>query len=118
MHYMTPTYRDVPRGPKLPQVLPHEAGNIKASWRERAACRDDADGLFLDEYDPQKVAGARKICAECPVADWCLADALSDRESMGVRAGFVFIMGGLYEKSLGMLKLLYGVKGRPVPSIH
>jgi WhiB family redox-sensing transcriptional regulator len=68
------------------------------SWRDVAACR----GVDLDVFFPPAIdhgtgtwesngwtAGpAKAICASCPVADICLADAFATGSVFGVRGGF------------------------------
>jgi WhiB family transcriptional regulator, redox-sensing transcriptional regulator len=59
-----------------------------ARWRDRAACA--AAGVDPEWFFPepgQRATRARRICARCPVASACLADALATREEHGIRAG-------------------------------
>lgn len=58
-------------------------------WHERAACRDvDPDVFVIPKGRPgKKISEAKQICAECPVKSWCLADALANPNTCGVRAG-------------------------------
>lgn len=56
-------------------------------WRTRAACR----GRFgdLDFIDPpaEQVDECRALCAGCPVAEQCLAEALNTGEAWGIWGG-------------------------------
>jgi WhiB family redox-sensing transcriptional regulator len=58
-------------------------------WHERAACRGKDPELFvIPKGKPsKKINEAKQICATCPVKSWCLADALVDPNTRGVRAG-------------------------------
>lgn len=61
---------------------------MKAWWLE-AACRGMDPNVFFTE-SKTKVAKAKAICAECPVREDCLADALEMPEHLqeyGIRAG-------------------------------
>ena len=51
-----------------------------ATWRSQAACLDmpDAEDVFFPASDvPSAYDRARAVCAGCPVAALCLADALA-----------------------------------------
>lgn len=56
-------------------------------WRTRAACR----GRFgdLDFIDPpaEQIDECRALCAGCPVAEQCLAEALAAGEAWGIWGG-------------------------------
>ena len=57
-----------------------------ARWRERAACR----GANLDLFFPgrgEPAEPARQVCAECPVRQWCLEFAISNRIAYGIWGG-------------------------------
>ena len=62
------------------------------SWRQLAACRGTDLAVWFHN-GPDNVAAARDICAHCPVARPCLADALDAEHGLpaskrfGVRAG-------------------------------
>lgn len=45
----------------------------RADWRDRAACRDQAQEMVPD--DAQGILLAKKICAQCPVVSSCFAAA-------------------------------------------
>jgi len=87
-------------------------------WMKRAACLGRGD-IFTNEHSHTAVTKARKVCrTECPVADWCLADALADKGAQGIRAGFHFTMGGLPKKSRDMIMKMYRRTTRAIPSVH
>lgn len=72
-------------------------------WRDLAACADLPPGvMFPPEIPKGTPAGERKallkerrrvelaakeVCADCPVMEECLADAMEEREWDGVRGG-------------------------------
>jgi WhiB family transcriptional regulator, redox-sensing transcriptional regulator len=56
------------------------------SWRLRAACRDADPALFFPERN-QSAKPAKRICAECPVREQCLAFAVASGERFGVFGG-------------------------------
>lgn len=67
-----------------------------ANWKVRARCRGmDTDTLFFPVSekpdhrggDRPAVAKAKAVCAACPVAAWCLLEALNNRDVYGVRGG-------------------------------
>lgn len=68
-----------------------DTGSVNGDWRERAACRDADPELFFHEGDSIFALGyqarAKQICAGCPVADRCLAEALRLGEPFGVWGG-------------------------------
>jgi WhiB family transcriptional regulator, redox-sensing transcriptional regulator len=58
-------------------------------WREDAACLragDDVD-FFPDPEDIAGIAGAKAVCAGCPVAAECLTWAIETNQSEGVWGG-------------------------------
>jgi WhiB family redox-sensing transcriptional regulator len=60
------------------------------SWRERAACRGLSPALFYPAPGPAgraDLAAARAVCASCPVAAACLADAIRTAERLGIWGG-------------------------------
>lgn len=60
------------------------------SWAERAACLGRVHDMFPAKHkDITYIAGARKICAACPVRDECLEYALTipATDNHGVWAG-------------------------------
>lgn len=70
-----------------PARVPEEPPTVE-TWRDHARCR----GIAVDVFYPARgdMAGlrsAKALCAECPVADYCLADALTDDQHYGVRGG-------------------------------
>lgn len=54
-------------------------------------CQDHPE-LFFAEH-PQVLAKAQALCAECPVAELCLAGALERREPYGVWGGQILVNG-------------------------
>lgn len=55
-------------------------------WRDEALCaQTDPDLFVIDKGDSS--AQARKVCAECPVADFCLQWALDNNEQYGIYGG-------------------------------
>lgn len=58
------------------------------TWRQHAACRGMSPGIFHPLTNHGKDARkARSTCADCPVTDDCLTEALADPEALGIRAG-------------------------------
>lgn len=57
-------------------------------WHARAACRWERTNLFFVTAG-SAISTAKHVCAACPVADRCLADALATPESadFGTRGG-------------------------------
>lgn len=55
-------------------------------WRTQAACRGRLDLDFIDPSDEQ-AAQCRALCAECPVWELCLANALTTGEAWGIWGG-------------------------------
>ncbi|SDD86318.1 WhiB family transcriptional regulator [Actinokineospora iranica] len=54
-------------------------------WHARAACRGRID---LDFVEPgEQLAECLALCAACPVAEQCLAEALDAGEAWGIRGG-------------------------------
>ena len=58
-------------------------------WRGRAECRDDPtpDRWFVPPGDRYGIAAAKAVCARCPVAAECLAEAMTDPHTVGVWGG-------------------------------
>lgn len=54
-------------------------------WRRRAACLDHDPDLFLAD-DPTSITVAKAVCADCPVIDACLEDAIVCSDYHTVRA--------------------------------
>ena len=55
------------------------------NWVQQAACKGKT-GRFFSNH-PGDVAGARKVCADCPVRSECFDFAMSDLNLHGVWAG-------------------------------
>lgn len=74
-------------------VLPRGAQAL-TTWRDLATCRDHPLGWWFPErpvtaqiiIDTQR---AKAICAECPVAIECVADAMVNTEQFGIWGGLV-----------------------------
>jgi WhiB family redox-sensing transcriptional regulator len=65
------------------------------NWEHQAACRDGSGALthlFFSE-ELQDIARAKRICAECPVIEPCLAGALERHEPWGVWGGQLILNG-------------------------
>ena len=66
-----------------------------AAWRAKGRCNDGnatLTWLFFSE-DIMDIARAKAICSKCPVAEQCLAEALTDREPWGVWGGQLLMNG-------------------------
>lgn len=55
------------------------------TWRSRAECRETPEHFFPD--DDFAVREAKKMCAQCPVRNACLEEALRFREPYGIWGG-------------------------------
>lgn len=66
-------------------------GHSGDEWRERAACRDEDPELFFPISEvglgAKQVNRAKAVCARCPVASECLADALDHGLDFGIFGG-------------------------------
>ncbi|ORA38088.1 WhiB family transcriptional regulator [Mycobacterium aquaticum] len=72
------------------------------TWRARAGCRDEDPELFFpNEADDATRARAKAICATCPVAFQCLADANARRERHGIWGGFERTDKGRAQRPVG-----------------
>lgn len=61
---------------------------MTSSWRDDAACRDmDLDLWFPATGESHKAAEAKAICATCPVAVDCLAEAKAAHIRCGIWGG-------------------------------
>lgn len=58
------------------------------NWRERAACRDK-DPEPVSETGPAllQITEAKAVCADCPVQQECLSDAIEAGLDFGVFGG-------------------------------
>lgn len=58
-------------------------------WRDLAYCRDDPmpDLWHVSPNDRDGIKAAKAMCAKCPVASDCLAEALADADLTGVWGG-------------------------------
>ncbi|MGD0984432.1 MAG: WhiB family transcriptional regulator [Acidimicrobiales bacterium] len=59
---------------------------MKASWRQRAACRGVDPDIFYPVSD-EDAEEAKAVCASCTVRQACLEYALAAREREGVWGG-------------------------------
>jgi WhiB family redox-sensing transcriptional regulator len=59
---------------------------MDTEWMARGNCRDEPASTFFPS-DGAGVDAARRICAECPVAEACLEYALRNRIDHGVWGG-------------------------------
>lgn len=65
------------------------------SWWADARCNDpdgSLSGLFFSD-ELHDIAAAKRLCAECPALEDCLAGALARREPWGVWGGQLFRNG-------------------------
>jgi WhiB family redox-sensing transcriptional regulator len=80
---------------------PSSARPGRASWRERAACRETGLDLFFPIGSAGPAADetrrARQVCASCPVRQECLDYALASGQQYG-------IWGGLGEQERRLLR--------------
>lgn len=65
--------------------------NTAKNWLSRAACFGMPVAIFFPEqHDTEKVRKAKAICAQCPVSDDCLEEALAtpqEDDLFGIYAG-------------------------------
>jgi WhiB family transcriptional regulator, redox-sensing transcriptional regulator len=59
---------------------------MKASWRQRAACRGVDPDIFYPVSD-EDAEEAKAVCASCTVRQACLEYSLAAREREGVWGG-------------------------------
>ena len=81
------------KGPEMLASLANE--EFSPAWWDEAACRDGEGGLatvFFSE-ELQDIARAKRICADCPVIEPCLAGALERHEPWGVWGGQLILNG-------------------------
>jgi WhiB family redox-sensing transcriptional regulator len=65
----------------------YEPGDANA-WRGRVACTSAAPEVFYPEKeDSEQGDEAKALCAECPIQEDCLEDALVKREKFGIWGG-------------------------------
>lgn len=60
------------------------------TWRDDAACKDDADGLFFPDGDSDlgRIAAAKAVCGGCPVQDECLSYSIETNQPEGIWGGY------------------------------
>lgn len=59
----------------------------RAGWWDRAACIDVPSAVFFPSVTEEiALAGAKRYCDRCPVAEDCMTDALA-YDDVGIRAG-------------------------------
>ncbi|MEV5537439.1 WhiB family transcriptional regulator [Saccharopolyspora shandongensis] len=61
-------------------------GTQVSTWHTEAACREHPGLDFIDPT-PDQAEQCRAVCAECPVREQCLADALAAGEPWGIWGG-------------------------------
>jgi hypothetical protein len=58
------------------------------NWRDDALCATEAaDGIDFFSDNPDDIAMAKAVCAECPVRRQCLSEALNNEDRFGVWGG-------------------------------
>jgi WhiB family redox-sensing transcriptional regulator len=70
-----------------PPAHPRRLGDH--SWQNRAACQgiDDPELFFPEPERTDRIATAKELCAQCPVAKECLDAALEAGDRDGIRGG-------------------------------
>ncbi len=63
-----------------------DMGNMNDKWRDDALCAQVGGDLWFPEKGGS-VMDARKICAQCPVAEQCLQYALDTNQRDGIYGG-------------------------------
>ena len=82
------------------EVLDGFAEDEELGWQERALCaQTDPEAFFPEKGGSTREA--KRICADCPVADPCLEYALGNDERFG-------IWGGLSERERRRARRLRG----------
>ena len=75
----------------LPSRAADAPGRDEGCWRRRAACRGEDPELFfpVGSAGPAlaQIAGAKKICARCPVLRACLMFAMAAGQEYGIWGG-------------------------------
>lgn len=74
-------------------------------WYHIAACKNMPVNWFFDDYenDVETAKQTDQICLSCPVAKFCLEDALESKQKYGVWGG-VYLSYGKPSKSLNKHK--------------
>ena len=57
---------------------------LTSSWQRQAACKGEEVDIFLNS---NREVEAKRFCADCPVADQCLAFAIQTPNLAGVYGG-------------------------------
>ena len=75
-----------------PQAMIGDHGDV---WWDDAACNTSTGGLTAMFFSEElgDIAEAKRICANCPVLEPCLAGAIERREPWGVWGGQLFLNG-------------------------
>lgn len=94
------------------------------SWEEQADCRqavelvpelktawDNIDHGEKYLPDPQEDV-AKRVCAECPVRELCVRDAVVSEVSEGIRGGYRFHMGWVSRAEAREIQKEFGIKAR------
>lgn len=71
--------------PHVPQLRETPLRDI--SWQEQAACSGLPSEVFFPDRSANITAGARRVCAACPVSGECLSYALGNGEWYGIWGG-------------------------------
>jgi WhiB family redox-sensing transcriptional regulator len=69
-----------------PQLLADAASDTRRRWSVHALCATSDPEMFFPPGD-SPAAGARQICAQCPVRRQCLAYAVAAGEPHGIWGG-------------------------------
>jgi WhiB family transcriptional regulator, redox-sensing transcriptional regulator len=67
----------------------------RPAWWDQALCNDGRGtmvALFFSDHIPD-ITAAKAFCAQCPVKDACLTEALARREPWGVWGGELLVNG-------------------------
>ena len=68
-------------------MKPSERVVAADGWRCEAACRGMDPGIWYPDRDHLTKMMAVAVCADCPVRQQCLHDALERREPLGIWGG-------------------------------
>lgn len=74
----------MPEGFRAQRNKPLENKDASLRWWDEAACRDNVD---YTKNKADKIEKKREICANCPVKEACLEDAMKYKDIFLFRAG-------------------------------
>ena len=57
------------------------------SWRSDALCAQTDPEIFFPDTDGNPKGDAKRVCAQCPVKNPCLREAIDRREQHGIWGG-------------------------------